>query len=207
MVWLTRSPDLWAAVGPGDPGRFDALAADIASADLLFVSLDKAAKSRAGEVPEFFDDGRAGPCLLCDGGPAPTLLEQLNLVQDPCHGCILVLSAAALEAPVPPGGLSSARWQAPAVKQLASAGVWQDTPYSSCVFAGARCRSQRLRHNIDEIASGPPLLCQHFHDPSEWEPYWVGGELRFPSQEEAQVTARWPSSLLLLLLGGQPGEV
>ncbi|CAE7828536.1 unnamed protein product [Symbiodinium necroappetens] len=54
----------------------------------------------------------------------------------------------------------------------------------------AQCKNKvKPRHNIDEIASGPPSLCQHFHDPSEWDPYWVGGELRFPSQEEAQVTA------------------
>ncbi|CAE7528746.1 unnamed protein product, partial [Symbiodinium sp. KB8] len=188
VVWLARSPDLWAAESGRRPG------ADIASADLLFVSLDKAAKSRAGEVPEFFDDGRAGPCLLCDGGATGRdpvarrpivpgcshmawILHQVELLQERGGGCVLE------------DALSSARWQAPAVKQLASAGVWQDTPYSSCVFAGARCRSQRLRHNIDEIASGPPLLCQHFHDPSEREPYWVGGELRFASQEEAQVTA------------------
>ena len=85
--------------------------------------------------------------------------------------------------------LADACWQAPVVTQSASAEAWHDTPYSSCVFAGARCRSQRLRRNIDEIASGPALLCQHFHDPLEWDACWVGGEWRLPSQEEAQLTA------------------
>ncbi|CAE7846314.1 unnamed protein product, partial [Symbiodinium necroappetens] len=77
----------------------------------------------------------------------------------------------------------------PTVTQDAFSEAWHDTPYSSCVFAGARCRSQRLRHNIAELASGPPLLCQHFHDPSEWDPRWVDGELWSPNQEGAQVTA------------------
>ena len=41
---------------------------------------------------------------------------------------------------------------------------------------GARCKAQRLRHNIDEIASWPDLQCQ-------------AGQRVFPSKEEAEYTA------------------
>ncbi|CAE7330632.1 unnamed protein product, partial [Symbiodinium sp. CCMP2456] len=59
----------------------------------------------------------------------------------------------------------------------------------TCVFAGARCKSQTIRHNIDELAQGPPLACQHVHDASEWEPYALGDSIVYPSHEESECTA------------------
>ena len=63
-------------------------------------------------------------------------------------------------------------------------GLWQDTVYSAC-----RCKAQRLRRNIDEIASWPDLQCHHTHAADEWQPYLQNGQRVFPSKEEAEYTA------------------
>ena len=68
-------------------------------------------------------------------------------------------------------------------------GLWQDTVYSACCFMGARCKAQRLRHNIDEIAQWPALHCHHTHAADEWQPYLQDGQRVFPSKEEAEYTA------------------
>ena len=54
---------------------------------------------------------------------------------------------------------------------------------------GARCKQQRLRHNVQEIAAWPPMQCHHQHDPDEWKPYTLQGKRVFPSHEEAECTA------------------
>ena len=186
----------------GDTGWFDTAAANISSADLLFVSRDQVARPRAGEVPEFFDDGRAFRRPLADSqavGRDPTaqlpggtpgmatdspsdaaiafLQQQVQQVRERGGGCVVKEA------------LVAANSRLPTLTANALSEAWHDTPYSLCVFAGARCQSQRLRHNIDELASGPPLLCQHFHDPSEWDPSWVDDEPWSPCHEEAQITA------------------
>ena len=48
-------------------------------------------------------------------------------------------------------------WELTQEKQMMATGPWQDTVYSACCFMGARCKAQRLRHNIDEIAQWPAL--------------------------------------------------
>ena len=186
----------------GDTGWFDTAAANISSADLLFVSRDQVARPRAGEVPEFFDDGRAFQRPLADSqavGRDPTaqlpggtpgmatdsprdaaiafLQQQVQQVRERGGGCVVKEA------------LVAANSRLPTLTANALSEAWHDTPYSLCVFAGARCQSQRLRRNIDELASGPPLLCQHFHDPSEWDPSWVDDEPWSPCHEEAQITA------------------
>ena len=77
----------------------------------------------------------------------------------------------------------------PREKQMLESGDWQDTCYAACCFMGARCKQQRLRHNIQEISQWPPLQCHHQHDPDEWKPYTLDGQRIFPSHEEAEYTA------------------
>ena len=72
---------------------------------------------------------------------------------------------------------------------MMATGPWQDTVYSACCFMGARCKAQRLRHNIDEIAQWPALRCRHTHAADEWQPYLQDGQRVFPSKEEAEYTA------------------
>ena len=73
---------------------------------------------------------------------------------------------------------------------MAATGVWYDTTYAACCFMGARCKQQRLRHNIQEIADWPVLECHHLHRADEWEP-WIDdeGQTVYPSKEEAEYTA------------------
>ena len=78
------------------------------------------------------------------------------------------------------------------VVSIGSTGLWQDTVYSACCFMGARCKAQRLRRNIDEIAQWPALHCHHTHAADEWQPYLQDGQRVFPSKEEAEYT--WRSS-------------
>ena len=72
---------------------------------------------------------------------------------------------------------------------MLESGIWFDTLYSGCSFMGARCKQQRLRHNIMEIAEWPVVSCHHVHDPAEWDPVLVNGERWYPSKEEAEYTA------------------
>ena len=72
---------------------------------------------------------------------------------------------------------------------MMATGLWQDTVYSACCFMGARCKAQRLRRNIDEIAQWPALHCHHTHAADEWQPYLQDGQRVFPSKEEAEYTA------------------
>ena len=52
------------------------------------------------------------------------------------------------------------------------------------LLGGARCKRQRLRHSIDEIAQ-----CHHINSESEWHPQQHGKERWYPSAEEAEYTA------------------
>ena len=85
--------------------------------------------------------------------------------------------------------LRSLHWELTQEKQMMATGLWQDTVYSACCFMGARCKAQRLHHNIDEIASWPDLQCHHTHATDEWQPYLQDGQRIFPSKEEAEYTA------------------
>ncbi|CAE7908172.1 unnamed protein product, partial [Symbiodinium necroappetens] len=157
------------AGNPGDARWFDATAADIASADLLFISWDQAARPRAGEVPAVFDDGRADSRLFADRvaagrDPAARLRSSApgTTAEDFQNAVLAFLQGQVVQRQARGGciledALADACWQAPVVTQR------------DCI--------------------GAALLCQHFHDPLEWDPDWVGGEWRLPSQEEAQVTA------------------
>ena len=68
-------------------------------------------------------------------------------------------------------------------------GQWWDARYDACCFMGARCKRQRLRHNIWELTQGPPMLCHRTHHPEEWAPWSQAGKVVYPSKEEAEYTA------------------
>ena len=68
-------------------------------------------------------------------------------------------------------------------------GRWKDKRYAACALQGARCKQQRLRHNIDEVDEWPPMNCHHVHDPHEWKPQMIENHMYWPSKEEAEYTA------------------
>ena len=54
----------------------------------------------------------------------------------------------------------------------------------------ARCKHQRLRHNIHEIELIHPRECHHQHAAWEWDPWEdTQGRHQFPSKEEAEYSA------------------
>ena len=73
---------------------------------------------------------------------------------------------------------------------MMESGLWYDTTYSACVFMSARCKHQRLRHNIHEIELIHPCECHHQHAAWEWDPWEdTQGRHQFPSKEEAEYSA------------------
>ena len=72
---------------------------------------------------------------------------------------------------------------------MMESGNWWDTDYAACCWAGARCKQQKLRHNVQEIADWPAIQCHHIHNPREWEPWESSGQRVYPSKEEAEYTA------------------
>ncbi|CAE7039628.1 unnamed protein product [Symbiodinium sp. CCMP2592] len=180
-----------------DARRQKSLEDQLQDAAFLFAALDCSTKSRAREIPRVFEDGRAAPGPLRSGrypeglpslsgaeaervrrdnAACSWVLQQMQKVHARGGGCIRENPA------------NSLHWRLPAEVEMQASGEWYDTTYSACVFAGARCKSQR-RHNVDEIASWPPLSCQHFHNPAEWDPVLRDGHPVYPSKEEAEYTA------------------
>lgn len=168
--------------------------------DVCFISaaMDCSTKSRAREIPRQFADGRPAPKPL-RSEQYPEGLPDLpsadaKRVQVDNTACAFVLEE--IQQLVLRGGASvrenpgrSLHWHLPQERDMMKQGPWRDKQYSACVFAGARCKSQRLRHNLDEIDQWPPMDCHHSHDPKEWEPKLVGGQRVYPSHEEAEYTA------------------
>ena len=83
--------------------------------------------------------------------------------------------------------LRSLHWHYPQAVAMEESNQWWDTDYAACCFAGARCKQQRLRHNVQEIADWPPIQCHHIHHPQEWDE--SNGVHIYPSKEEAEYTA------------------
>ena len=178
-----------------DSRRQASLHDQLQSVCFIAAALDCSTKSRAREIPRTFQDGRPAPKPLRsekfpEGLPdlPPQRVESDNIA------CDFVLQE--IEELAQRGGTSlrenpwrSLHWHLPREQAMFDTNRWSDTHYSSCVFAGARCKSQRLRHNVDEINAWPPLDCQRSHDPREWDPYLVDGQAVFPSKEEAEYTA------------------
>ena len=72
-------------------------------------------------------------------------------------------------------------WELPREKDLMDTGLYYDTEYSACVLQSARCKYQRLRHNVWEITQWPRTMCAHTHLPQEWEPLMEDGVRIYPS--------------------------
>lgn len=198
--WSTITVDwlLDASHDLSDPRRQESLHAQLQMVCFIAAALDCSTKSRAREIPRTFQDGRPAPKpLRSEEWPEglPDLpSNQAQRVHDDNVACDSVLQEITELAQR--GGTSlrenpwrSLHWHLPREKAMFNTGLWWDTHYASCVFAGARCKSQRLRHNVEEINAWPPLDCQHSHDPKEWDPYLVHGKAVFPSKEEAEYTA------------------
>ncbi|CAJ1352614.1 unnamed protein product [Effrenium voratum] len=165
-------------------------------ADFVAAALDCSAKSRAREIPRKFADGRPAP--RPEGLPDLAGAD-LKRVKTDNQACSWVLSQ--LQAHAEHGGASvrenpwrSLHWWLRQEQEMLRSGLWSDCRYAACAWGGARCKSQCLRHNVDEI-------CHHSHHPQEWQPTTVQGKRYFPSHEEAEYTA--PLSFASILVGGR----
>ena len=67
-------------------------------------------------------------------------------------------------------------------------GQYYETEYSACVFQSARCKYQKLRHNVLEITQWPKVMCAHTHAANEGEPRMEHGQ-RKQSRDEAEYSA------------------
>ena len=161
-------------------------------------AFDCSTKSRAREIPRSFSDGRPAPKPLRSNDyplGLPNLQgEQRNRVDTDNAACAFILDE--IQALRDRGGIAirenplrSLHWELPQEHAMMASGQWHDLDYAACVFAGARCKMQRLRHNVEEFDSWPPLRCHHLHDPKEWEPWEEEGRHVYPSKSEAEYTA------------------
>ena len=193
MDWaLDPSHDL------SNPQRQESVREQLQDAVFAAAALDCSTKSRAQEILRDLGDGKPCPRPLRsdrypEGIPDLPMADQLRVSKDNL-ACSFVLTK--LQALADRGGgsvrenpLRSLYWELTQEKQMMATGLWQDTVYSACCFMGARCKAQRLRRNIDEIASLPDLQCHHTHAADEWQPYLQDGQRVFPSKEEAEYTA------------------
>ena len=87
--------------------------------------------------------------------------------------------------------LRSLHWDCPTEQAMMETWQWWDRDYYACVFMGARCEAQRLRHNLQEIHDWPEANCHHLHDPHEWDPWRdpQSGSRVYSSHEEAEYSA------------------
>ena len=62
----------------------------------------------------------------------------------------------------------SLHWELEQEHQMLAPGLWLDSLYAGCEcnFIGARCKRQRLRHNIPEVSQWPVVhgMPSHVHD-------------------------------------------
>ena len=178
--------------------RQSSLHAQLQGADCIVAAFDCSTKSRAREIPRTFQDGRPAPQPLRtesqpEGLPNLSARDAQRARVDN-QACAFVLDE--IQGIQARGGISirenplrSLHWHLSQEKEMMASGHWNDTIYAACCFGGARCKMQRLRHNVDEIAQWPPLQCHHSHVPREWEPWSDQGERIYPSKLEAEYTA------------------
>ena len=181
-----------------NPLRQSSLSDQLQDAIFLSAAVDCSTKSRAREIPRQFADGRPAPAPLRSESNPEGLPNLKGKAAERVHidnvACAFVLDeiqkiAARGGASVRENPWRSLHWFLAQEEQMWDSGIWRDKHYAACVFAGARCKSQRLRHNLDEIDAWPPMDCHHVHDSQEWEPRVVRGERIYPSHEEAEYTA------------------
>ena len=170
----------------------------MAKCDFVAAALDCSTKSRAREIPRVFDDGRKAPGpLRSDEHPEGlpglhgTSLRRVQTDNKACAWVLQQLQQAAVEGrgALRENPLRSLHWALPQEAEMLKSDLWWDTDYSACVFHSARCKLQRFRHNIAEIADWTQLQCHHTHDANEWTPWSVGGTHIYPSKEEAEYSA------------------
>ena len=180
------------------PLRQQSLREQLKEADFVSAAFDCSTKSRAREVPRVFDDGRRGPGPLRStrqpeglDGLSPADQHRVKRDNNACGFMLQVMqevaergAGAMRENPV-----NSLHWLLQQEVAAFRTGLWADTHYDACCWGGARCKRQRLRHNIPEISSWPPLQCHHVHASDEWQPYLLNGRYVYPTKEEAEYTA------------------
>ena len=85
---------------------------------------------------------------------------------------------------------NSLHWCTPTEVRMFSTRQWWDHHYHACCLQATRRKSQRLRHDIEEIERWPQMQCRHFHSRTEWDPqHCSDGSTWYPSKEEAEYTA------------------
>ena len=181
-----------------DSRRQASLAEQLSDCAFIAAALDCTTKSRAREIPRVFDDGRrAPPPLRSDRFPeglpnlCPTDQARVDTDNKACAWILSQLQHAAEEGrgALRENPARSLHWELPQEKDMWESGLWYDTDYSACVFASARAKSQKLRHNIPEIQEWGPLQCHHVHASDEWTPWQEDGVPVYPSSEEAEYSA------------------
>ena len=199
---IRASDDLNSAAGQQE------LAAQMRSATFVAVAFDcstkreRKEKERAqravSEIQEAFEDGSHVPGPLrsenhSEGLPSLRGADKEKIKQDNT-GNNLVLGL--LKEHDEQGGGSmrenpnrSVNWRLRNELEMGHSGRWTDKTYAACVLQGARCRQQRIRHNIEEFDKWPPMDCHHIHDPDEWKPWMSGDTKHWPNEEEAEYTA------------------
>ena len=181
------------------------MAGQLEETDFIAAAMDCSTKSRAREILRKFNDGRPAPQPLRSadqplGLPGLSVKGQARVDTDNA-ACGWMLTQ--LQKHAEGGGASvrenpwrSLHWYLPQEQAMMESGLWKDTQYSACVFAGARSKLQCLRHNVQEIEEWPPLTCHHTHHPREWEPQESSDGRWYPSKAEAlafsiAVAASW----------------
>ena len=111
-----------------------------------------------------------------DNAACAWILGQLQAIADDGRGALRENPARSLH------------WSLPQEETVMESGLWYDTTYSACVFMSARCKHQRLRHNIREIELIHPRECHHQHAAWEWDPWEdTQGRHQFPSKDAGRV--------------------
>lgn len=162
-----------------DPTRQRVMHEQLTDVDFIAAAFDCSTKSRAREIPRKFEDGRPAPQPLRsesfpDGLPNLSARDQLRVEKDNAASSFILHEIDRLErsggAAVRENPYRSLHWHVQQEVDMWATGRWKDKRYASCVFAGARCKQQRLRHNLDEIDSWPIPACHHTHAANEWKP-------------------------------------
>ncbi|CAJ1342620.1 unnamed protein product, partial [Effrenium voratum] len=171
---------------------------EVAGCHFLMAAFDCSTKSRAREIPRQMPGGRPAPPPLRSeshprGLPALSARDQ-QLVDTDNASCDFVLEEILALAQhggvsVRENSLNSLHWCLEQEVQMEASGVWADYVYDACCFQGARCKRQRLRHNLPEIMDWPEAQCRHLHQRGEWEPGRSDSAAWFPTKDEAEYTA------------------
>ena len=104
----------------------------------------------AAFVAEEHPEGLPELTVRTDNVACAWVLDQLQSLAESGRGALRENPAPSLHWSLP----------LPQEKKMLDTGIWFDTLYASCSFMGARCKQQRLRHEMQ--AATPPV--QHHGD-------------------------------------------